>query len=145
MNLKKDFLILIILINSYSIFAQQFQANEQVRIHQDARIDSLVSFHRVLNEYSLANEEHNGIEGYRIHLFFESGNNSKARTMSVRDEFLKRYPEVGAYVIYGSPYYRLRVGDFRSKVEAERFLQQIIRRYPAAYVIKTKIKFPQLD
>jgi len=145
MNLKKYFLILITLLCSCSIFAQQFRTNGQVRIYQDERIDSLVSFHRVLNEYSLENEEHNGIEGYRIHLFFESGNNSKARTMNVRDEFLRIYPEVGAYVIYGSPYYRLRVGDFRSKIEAEQFLQQIIRRYPAAYVIKTKIKFPKLD
>ena len=101
--------------------------------------------HKKINEFNLANEEHDGIDGFRIHLYFESGNDSKAKTMSVRDRFLRRYPQVGAYVIYRAPFYRLRVGDFRTRIEAERFLQRIIRRYPAAYVVGTKIKFPELD
>ena len=93
----------------------------------------------------MAHDEHDGVDGYRIHLFFESGNNSKARTMSVKNDFLRRYRGVGAYVIYRTPFYRLRVGDFRTRLEAERFLQRVIRRYPSAYVVKTKIKFPKLD
>lgn len=132
-------------MSSGSMIAQEFYVEEEsVKIYQDDRVDSLLSLHRKINEFNLANEEHDGIDGFRIHLYFESGNNSKARTMNVRDQFLRRYPQIGAYVIYRSPFYRLRVGDYRTRVEAERFLQRIIRRYPAAYVVGTKIKFPKL-
>ena len=144
--MKKRFLILIILLSSVSIFAQEYYVEKEVsHIHQDARVDSLLVLHHKINEYNLAHDEHDGVDGYRIHLFFESGNNSKARTMSVKNDFLRRYRGVGAYVIYRTPFYRLRVGDFRTRLEAERFLQRVIRRYPSAYVVKTKIKFPKLD
>ena len=146
MCMKKCLLIWIILISSISIYAQEFYGEEEVsNIHQDARIDSLVALHHKINEYNLAHDEHDGVDGYRIHLFFESGNNSKSRTINVKNDFLRRYRDVGAYVIYRTPFYRLRVGDFRTRIEAERFLQRVIRRYPSAYVVKTKIKFPKLD
>jgi hypothetical protein len=143
--MKKYLIALIVLISSSSIFAQEFYLEKPVKIYQDSRIDSLISLHRKINEFNLANELHDGIDGFRVQLFFESGNNSKDKTMNIRDQFLRRYPQIGAYVIYSSPYYRLRVGDFRTEIEAERFLQRIIRRYPAAYVVSTKIRFPELD
>ena len=143
--MKKYLLVLVILMSSSCLLAQQFYIEEAVKIYQDDRIDSLLNLHKKVNEYHLANEEHDGIEGYRISLYFESGNNSKALTTNVKNQFLRRYSQVGAYIIYVAPYYRLRVGDFRSKIEAERFLQRIIRRYPSAYVIASKIKFPKLD
>lgn len=143
--MKKYFLILIVVCFSGTLFSQSFYIEEPVKIYQDPRIDSLLVLHKKMNEFNLANEEHDGIDGYRIQLYFESGNDSKAKTMNVRDQFLRRYPQVGAYVIYGAPFYRLRVGDYRTEIEAERFLQRIIRRYPAAYVVRTKIKFPKLN
>ncbi len=143
--MKKYLIALIVLMSSSSMLAQEFYLEKSVKIYQDSRVDSLISLHRKINEFNLANELHDGIDGFRVQLYFESGNNSKARTMNIRDQFLRRYPQIGAYVIYSSPYYRLRVGDFRTEIEAERFLQQIIRRYPAAYVVSTKIRFPELD
>ena len=144
-SMKKFLLIFIMLLGLNSVYTQEYYTEETVKIYQDVRIDSLVELHRKINEYNLAHDEHDGIEGYRVHLFFESGNNSKDRTMGVRNGFLRRYPNVGAYVIYRAPYYRLRVGDFRSKIEAEQFLHRILRYYPSAYVVKTKIKFPKLN
>ncbi len=139
--MRKYLIVLIVLMSSSSLLAQEFYIEKPVKIFQDSRIDSLLSLHQKINEFNLANEQHDGIDGFRVHLYFESGNDSKAKTMNVRDQFSRRYPLVEAYIIYSSPYYRLRVGDFRTEIEAERFLQRIIRRYPAAYVVSTKIRF----
>ncbi len=143
--MRKYLIALVVLMSSISAMAQEFYVEEPVKIYQDERVDTLLALQKKINEFNLLNEEHDGVDGFRIHLYFESGNDSKDKTMYVRDGFLRRYRDVGAYVIYESPYYRLRVGDFRSKIEAERYLQQIIRRYPAAYVVTSKIKFPKLN
>ncbi len=145
MKSVKYFLIIIFLISGATLFSQRFFVNKNVKIYKDPRVDSLLLLHRKLNEFNLFHEEHDGLDGYRVELFFESGNNSKSKTMAVKNEFLRRYSNVEAYVTYGSPYYRLKVGDFRSKLDAENFLQRIKRRYPAAYVVSTKIRFPKID
>ncbi len=113
-------------------------------IIQDPRVDSLVLIHRKAMEMNLAHEEHDGIVGYRIQIFFDSGNNSKSRAIWVKDQFDSRYSQTSSYIIFGEPYYRIRVGDFRTKLEAEAFLKRIARRYPNAFVIRDKIKFPKL-
>jgi hypothetical protein len=113
-------------------------------IIQDTRIDSLVLMHRKAMEMNLAHEEHDGIVGYRIQIFFDSGNNSKNRAIWVKNQFDSRYSQTPSYIIFGEPYYRIRVGDFRTKLEAEAFLRRISRRYPNAFVILNKIKFPKL-
>ena len=40
-------------------------------------------------------------------------------------------------------YYRVRVGDFRTRLEAEKFLRKISRKYPGAWVIQDYINFPK--
>lgn len=145
MKSLKYLLIIIFLISAATSYSQRSFIDENIKIYKDHRVDSLLLLHKKWNEFNLLHVEHDGLYGFRIELFFESGNNSKSRTMAVKNEFLRRYSNVEAYVIYGSPYYRLRVGDFRYKLDAENFLQRIKRRYPAAYVVSTKIRFPKID
>ena len=142
--LRKAFFVLFFLGLAFVILAQDQQKGE-VDIIGNSRIDSLIKIQRIIGEYNIAHEEHDGIDGYRIQLFFESGNNSKSRAYEIRDKFVERYRNIPAYVIFGEPYYRLRVGDFRTRLEAEGFLKRIIRRYPNAWVTTDKIKFPALN
>lgn len=75
--------------------------------------------------------------GYRVQIFF--GKRDDARDKKV--EFLKKYPEVGAYISYLAPNFRLRVGDFRTKIECENFKKEISSDFPASYIVKDKIEF----
>lgn len=123
--------------------AQGYQEGDVI-IVQDSRIDTLLKYHRVINKALQDNLNDDGIAGYRIQVFFDSGNNSKSRATAVMEAFIEKYPEVGCYISFKEPYYRIRVGDFRSKIEALGFLDKILRSYPNAWVIKDKIKFPAL-
>lgn len=100
----------------------------------NARIDSLLRLH------VMQNTKFPTIPGYRIQIFKGSGNNALDEALVVRDKFVTRY-NVPAYITFNEPYYRVRVGDFRTRIDAIRFLQQIKGRYPLAWEIQDEIKF----
>ena len=49
------------------------------------------------------------------------------------------------YLIFQEPYYKVRIGDYRTKMEAEKFLNEIEQDYPNAFVVQDEINFPSLD
>jgi len=142
----KSINILFIIFFSNIIFFSMAQNNVagNIEIIQDTRIDTLIQKHVSINEYLIAKENHNGIKGYRIQIFFDSGNNSKNNATEIIEAFSKRYHNIETYISFREPYYRVRVGDFRTKLEAEGFLKKIIFRYPNAWIIKDDINFPKL-
>ena len=121
--------------NSYA----QDTIPENIEIIQDSRIDSLVQIHISYNQAQ------DGIPGFRVQIFFDSGNFSHQNAMKVIEKFHKRYDEIPAYISWKAPNYRVRVGDFRSRLEAEGFLAKIKYRYPSAFVIPSKINFPKVE
>ena len=85
------------------------------------------------------------MNGYRVRIFFD--NKQTARTES--EETLKRfetmYHDVKAYRTYANPYFKVTVGDFRTKSEAMELLSRIKREFPSAFVVKENIEFPVVD
>jgi hypothetical protein len=107
-----------------------------LHISQDIRVDVL------LNKHIQVNENKKTTEGFRVQIFFDSGNNSKTRAQTVSDEFVAKYPKSGAYLSFKTPNYRVRVGDFRTRLDAQRFLNEIIADYPNAFIISDQINLP---
>jgi hypothetical protein len=109
-----------------------------VEIIQDSRIDSIVKMHVAYNK------SQDGIMGFRVQIFFDAGNNSLERAEAVALEYQTLFPTDTAYISFTEPYYKVRVGDFRTRLEAEGFMQKILADYPNAFVIKDRIRFPEL-
>jgi len=80
------------------------------------------------------------INGYRIQVF----NGKKDDCLAKRGEFLKLYPDIPVYLLYEVPEYRIQVGDYRQRLEAEGFLQQLKEVFPGSFVVKTSISYPKL-
>ncbi|PLW95433.1 MAG: hypothetical protein C0592_00240 [Marinilabiliales bacterium] len=133
---KSNIMRLIIL--SIALFALSFSASAQGKFNLkgESGVETIVAKHIYFNENV------KGFPGYRIQIFFESGNYSKNRAFGEKAKFLARYPDVAAYVVYQEPYYKVRVGNFRNKLEAEAFRQRIIEEWPEAYLIKDDIDLP---
>ena len=114
--------------------AQQLEpAAGRVEIVKDEKITQLTEQYKKM---SLNNPE---IDGYRVQIFFDSGSNSKNKATSVKGEFDAIYPGVKSYLSYKEPYYRVRVGDFRTLIEAVGFQKKITNEYPNAFPVKDKI------
>lgn len=86
-----------------------------------------------------------GIPGFRVQIYMASGNQARLLTLQQMEQFEERYPEVPAYMVYEEPNFKLRVGDFRTRLDARRFLERIKRQYPAAYIVMDQIRFPALE
>lgn len=119
--------------------AGQPQKEGNVEIICDPAVNRLVEAHIRFNEGL------DGIQGYRIQVFFDSGNNSKTKGQTSYESFAARFPGVPAYLTFKAPNYKVRVGDFRTRLDAVRFLREILPEYPGAYVIADKIKLPNPD
>lgn len=86
-----------------------------------------------------------GMQGYRVHLYMDSGNRARLNTQNEKADFQKKYPDVDAYIVYDEPYFKLRAGDFRTRVDARRFLEKIRSDYSAAYIVVDRVNPPELD
>jgi hypothetical protein len=111
----------------------------KTEIIQDARIDLLVQKHIRINEVI------NTIDGFRIQIFSESGASSKTKAQAVHEEFQARYPGVGVYLTFKTPNYRIRTGDFRTKLDAQRFLIELTADYPNAFIVEDQINLPKTE
>ncbi len=126
----------------HSVIAQQQPAKEgHLEIVQDNRVEELLEKHITLNRSNQT------LDGYRIQIFFDAGNYSRSNAYRVRDEFLSRSPDstIAVYVSYKEPYYRVRAGDFRTRMEAEGFLKRIKPDFPNAFLIRDQINLPKID
>ncbi|MEG1910671.1 MAG: hypothetical protein RR190_06840, partial [Bacteroidales bacterium] len=75
-------------------------------------------------------------QGFRLILFVQSGNHSKNACTEAKNLFLASYPFESAYVIFDEPYFKLKVGNFRTRMQAQYFLNLIKTTYPQAYIAK---------
>lgn len=108
-------------------------------VKQNHKIDHLLHLHRN------AMSDQRGIPGYRVHLYMDSGNRARLNTQHEQAGFEELYPDQRSYIIYEEPYFKLRAGDFRTRLDARRFLEKIRRNYPAAYIVVDRINFPEMD
>ncbi len=105
----------------------------QTGVHADPRLKVLVSKHTEFLEKGQAN-------GYRVQIYFGT---DKAKAKEVKSRFLASYAsEAHAYEIYEVPNFKIRVGDFRSRMEAYRFLKKIRADFPASFIVNCKIEMP---
>ena len=111
----------------------------RVEYIQDEKVDELVAKHIKINQNK------GTIEGFRVQIFSDSGNNSKTQAQAVSDAFTAKFPNINAYLTFKSPNYRVRVGDFRSRLDAQRFLSEIAADYPNAFIISDKINLPKVE
>ena len=74
-------------------------------------------------------------KGFRIQIF----NGSKQNANKKKIEFLQKYPGLVAHVIYEHPEYRIQIGDYKTKYEAERTLSDIREWFPSSFIVITQI------
>jgi hypothetical protein len=108
------------------LLSQLSEAGESDQVSVEA--DSLL----VANYYKLRliNKKITGVPGFRIRIFSESGIGAKEQQQRVRARFISLYPDVDAYYKYDEPYFKVYVGDCRTKSEALKLYDQIKRDFP---------------
>lgn len=110
-----------------------------ITIEQDEKIAEL------LNNYFVRNASRPGMQGFRIRIYFDTGQRSREQSEEVMNKFMEHYPGITIYRTFDSPYYKVSIGDYRTRDEAQFVLKQLIRKYPKAFIIPEWINFPRID
>ncbi len=97
-----------------------------------------------MNEQIRSNSERT-MSGYRVRIFFDNKQSARNESEAILKRFRSLYPDVKAYRIYVNPYFKVTVGDFRTKSEAMSLLSRIKGAFPSAFVVKENIEYPVVD
>ena len=81
------------------------------------------------------------INGYRIQIAAYSGVNSKSQAEYAKNSFNNLFPYTKAYLIYNEPYFKVRVGNYFTRLQAYKDLETIKLTYPSAYIVPDKISY----
>ena len=85
------------------------------------------------------------MSGYRVRIFFDNKQSARVESEETIKKFESMYHDVKAYRTYANPYFKVTVGDFRTKSEAMELLSRIKREFSSAFVVKENIEFPVVD
>jgi len=121
----------------FSVLREIGPYNNLVIVEQTDNL--LIAFN---NHISLAGNKK--ITGYRVRIFFDNKQDARVHSGSVVGSFSGRYPEISVYRTYENPYFKVTVGDFRTKSEATMLLKRIESDFPSAFIVKETINFPPL-
>lgn len=111
---------------------------ESVGVRQSQQIANSMKSH-------VASNKARTMSGYRVRIFFDNKQNARNESEQTLKRFKGLYPDVKAYRIYANPYFKVTVGDFRTKSEAMDLLARIKGAFPSAFVVKENIEYPVVD
>ena len=137
-KMNSGFCLLFFSLISNLTFGQDvttYNSDSSIIVTKDARFDELVTKQK---EQNLINQS---MHGYRIQIYF-GGIRQKASEIKL--DFNTRYPDIQAYISYQQPNFKVRIGDYRNRYEAQKFLKEIDGLYPTSFIVPEEVKLPPL-
>jgi hypothetical protein len=106
-------------------------AFSQVEIAKDHRLDLLIAKQEELNK-KVYLDNNRTASGYRILVV---NTNDRKKAMDVKSTLMRDFPDHKTYLIYQSPYFKIQIGNFRKREDAESLRKQVTRLYPTGVIV----------
>lgn len=105
----------------------QSSGNSGLEVVKDPRLDVLVQKQENLNMLALHH-----VSGYRIQVISTM---DRARALAAKAKLLSMFPSQECYLSYQSPYFRVRIGNFRKRSDAKALEKQLEPYFPAGIFV----------
>lgn len=113
------------------------QENGNVVVHKDPRVDLLVAKQVEINEVTTRNTRRTA-NGFRIQVI---NTNNRNKANEAKTKVYQSFPELKPYLIYQAPFFKLKVGNFKNREEAEQYIDDLKRLFPSGvYVVRDIIE-----
>ncbi len=99
----------------------------EVVVIQDAKLEQIIT------NYSNAFKRKPD-KIYRVQIYFGIGRDGRFKAQNIKDGFERDHPGIPAYLIFEEPYFKIKVGDFDTKLDAERLKSQLIESYETIFI-----------
>ncbi len=128
---------------------QEVAGQGSVTVNQDTRLTGIVDGdiavmpveeEKVQNDFSMQTGKRKRMRGYRIQMYWGSSQRSdQQKALRMGTQVKNVYPELEAYTTFESPHWRCRVGDFKTREEANAYLSKLRRISHDAMVVQSEI------
>ena len=141
--MKKIYFLFVFLLSIQQAFAQN---KGEVTVIKDPLIDSLIAKRIELNKKTATTTSpvtpaiFNGM-GYRVQVFYGS---DRKEAFNEQARFKALYIKHLTYITYKEPNYYLRVGDFRTRLEAQKLMNELRPNFPTLFIFREKINAAEL-
>jgi len=138
----KYVLLFVVFAGSFTLATAQTSTGS-VSVNKDPRLDMLVNKQIEINEVT-TRYSRRYTSGYRLLVI---SSNDRNKVIDIKTKMYREFPELKAYMMYQSPFFRLKVGNFKERPEAEAYLAQLQKLVEGnVYVVPDTIEVrPDLD
>lgn len=131
----KIFLLIIAMAVLGPVFSQDRAAadtlSRSVVVHKDPRVDLLVKRQAATNA-AIKKSSARTAKGYRLMVM---STNKRDEAISAKSQLYSYYPDLKSYLIYQSPFFKLKVGNFKTRDEAEKYRKSMAPLFPKGVFI----------
>ena len=120
---KKIFLSSLLLV---ALTPKMKAQDQNISLNQDPKFEQLLNEKRKINTSLTVNDS------YKIQIYSGGSENAK-KTLT---EFKQEFKDIDATIVFNTPNYKVWIGSFRTRIEAERTLADIKNRYKNVLLIK---------
>ena len=107
----------------FVLIAGSLSLSAQNKTNSSEQIKNLITKKRAFNkEYGY---------GFRVQIYY--GDETKAR--SLQSKFRLNYPEVYTKLDYDQPYWKVQVGNYKTKLEADKAMIRFLEKFSGLIVI----------
>ena len=115
------------------------RATDTTVVHKDARLDILSSKQAAANKLNAKMTSNGQYKGYRLQVL---NSHSRDEAFKAKADLVQLFPDQKSYVLYQSPYFKVRIGNFIEKSDALLFKDQLAKKYPQnAYIVEDIIEY----
>ncbi len=141
--MKILFLFCIVLVSQQVLSQNQADSGSAITIHKDPRVDLLIKKQIELNKEVYIINARSG-QGFRVMVV---NTRDREKAMEIKSRMLQDFPEHKTYLIYQSPYFKVQIGNFKERSEANMLKKDISRIYPTGVVVVPAVVElkPELD
>lgn len=127
----------------FLLCTQMLRAADTILVKKDARLDLLTAKQAQINKRTALLTSSGQYKGYRVQVI---STNSRDQAFRIKTELLSRFPDQKTYTSYQSPLFKVRIGNFIKKEDAEQFRKTLNRFYPqGVYVVEDVIEYNAVE
>lgn len=130
----------IIALFIFSAMALQAMASrDTVIVRKDPRLDILSAKQAMINKRSSMMTSSGLYKGFRVQVL---STQSRGEAFKMKTDLLTRFPESKTYLLFQSPNFKVRVGNFIKREDAEKLKQQLAKLIGSnIYVVEDAIEY----
>lgn len=134
MLLKKNIFILLMCVHFKCLLA-----NDTIIIRKDARIDLLINKQAAINKRSSMLTSTGLYKGFRLQIISTT---SREKAFQLKADLLNYFPQEKTYIMFQSPYFKVRLGNFLKREDADKFRKNLNILYPQGiFVVEDVIDY----